>query len=141
MQTYSMQDVNVTISHPAVGVWSGNGTGLDSIVIDYAQDNTTHDVAGDGTVMVNKIITSNGSIVLDIQQTGDFNAWLLRWFNYIKVAPPSQWALASVTVSSNNLGQVTYCSGVAPLKAGQRPYKSQGQKVAWTLLAQNVVEV
>lgn len=139
-QVYSFQDVNVSMYHPAVGVWNGNGTGLDSIVIDYAQDNTTHDVAADGTVMVNKILTQNGTIIFDIQQTGDFNAWLLKWYNYIKVAPPSQWALATITVSSNNLNQTTQLAGVSPLKAGQRPYKSQGQKVSWTLLAQIVNE-
>lgn len=137
---YSFQDVNLTISHPAVGSWSGNGTGLDSIVIDYAQDVSSQDVASDGTTITNKIITHNGTIVLDIQQTGDFNNWLIKWYNYLKTAAPSEWALTTVTINSNNLNQMTQAAGVSPLKAGQRPYKSQAQKVTWTLMAQIIVE-
>lgn len=140
IKVYSLQDVNVTLYHPAVGIFSGTGTGLDSIVIDYAQDRSAVDVAADGKAIMNKIITKNGSVILDIQQTSDFNDWLLRWYNYIDVASPTQWALLTVTVNSTNLNQFTILTGVAPLKAGQRPYKSQAQKVVWTLLALNIDE-
>ena len=140
MKTYSFQDVNVTISHPSVGVFSANGTGLDSITIEYANDISSHDIAADGTVVTNKIITKNGSVVFDIQQTSEFHAWLLKWSNYIKIAQPSEFALATITINSINLNETTQLIGVTPQKLGQRPYKQQTQKVSWTLLAQEIDE-
>jgi len=137
---YSFQDVNVAISQPNVGFINANGTGLDSVVIDYATDRSVQDVAADGSVITSKIIARNGTIILDIQQTSDLNAWLLRWFNYIDFADPSQWANTSINVRANSLNQTTALTGVSPTKPGQRPYKAQGQKVTWTLMAQQILE-
>ena len=66
--TYSFSDVSLVLSHPSVGKCTITGEGVGSVTVSRANDNTQHDVAADGSVMVSKIHTKNGTIAIAIQR-------------------------------------------------------------------------
>ncbi|OFS22995.1 MULTISPECIES: phage protein [Clostridium] len=139
-KTYSFEDVTASCSHPSVGTASSTGAGMGSISINKANDDTVHDVAADGTVMITKVPGTNGAISLVMQQTSDFHKWLLKWYNYVKTANVSEWATMNITVKSKNLGDTTICTGVSPQKIADRGYEAQGKSVTWPLMAAEITE-
>jgi hypothetical protein len=138
--TFSFADISFILSHPSLGQYSANGTGLGSITVDMTTDRTTHDVAADGVVLVSKIKARNGNVAIEVQQTSDFNNWLLKWFNFLETASSSQWALSSIVISAPVLQQTIVLTSVSPQKQAPMPYKAQGQNVTWTLMAADIQE-
>lgn len=139
-KTYSFQDVDISFNHPAIGSYSAAGEGVGDLTISYANDGTVHDVAADGAVMVSKVISYNGTIAINAQQTSSINEWLLRWYRYVRSAASSQWALATVTVRDRTNGSIIVCSGVSPQKSADKTYQAQGQRWSWNLMAANISE-
>lgn len=137
-KTYSFADVDVTVSHPNVGNYTLNGEGIGSIGVNMANDRTSHDVAADGTVMVSKIKTRNGSIPLSVQQTSSIHRWLLKWANYLEASPASEYAKTVLIVRSKSTGETTTCHGVTPQKISDKVYQAQGQNVSWNLMAADI---
>ncbi len=140
--TYSFQDVNIAFDCNSVGASSSTGAGLGSISVAMAGEKTVHEVAADGCVMISKILGNNGNIVITMQQTSKLHKYLLRWYNYINSTSTaiSEWATMNITIQSNNLGDITKCTGVSPQKLPDRPYQAQGQQVTWTLMAAEITE-
>lgn len=138
--TYSFEDVTCSLNHSAVGAASTTGAGMGSITVSMAGDRTAHDIAADGTVMISKLANKNGTIALAIQQTSELNKYLLRWYNYIDSAKASEWAGMNITIKSNNLGDITTCTGVSPQKLADRPYQAQGQQITWTLMCAEITQ-
>lgn len=136
--TYSFSDVSFVISHPALGQYIANGEGLGTISISRSTDNSVHDIASDGSVMVSKIRARNGIVNVTIQQTSNLNKWLQKWFNYLETAPTSAWAETTVIVRAPMMGETTTCIGVSPQKPGDKPYQQQGQQVSWNLMSADV---
>ncbi len=139
-KTYSFEDVTVSCSHPSVGTASSTGAGMGSISVSKANDDTVHDVAADGSVMISKVPGKNGLVALTMQQVSDFHKWLLKYYNYVKTANPSEWASMNITIKSNNLGDTTICTGVSPQKQADRGYEAQGKSVTWNLMAAEITE-
>jgi hypothetical protein len=137
--TYSFEDISCVFHHPSMGSQSITGQGVGSITIGRSNDNTVHDIAADGSVMISKINAKNGTITIECQQTSKLNDYLVKWHNYVEGAASSEWARMTVTVTSKNMNQKTTCSYVSPQRPGDRPYQAQGQKVSWTLMAGRVI--
>lgn len=141
MQTtvYSFADVSFTISHPKVGKFTATGEGIGSISIAMSNDATQHDVAADGSVMVSKITTENGTIALAVQQTSAFHKWMQKWNSYLKVAPTSEWAQTSAVLKDPALGETISISGISPQKRADAAYQQAGQQVTWNLMAAKII--
>ncbi|AUN22247.1 hypothetical protein RSJ22_12695 [Clostridium botulinum] len=138
--TYSFEDVTCSFIHPGVGTASSSGAGMGSISIAMADDKTAHDRASDGHVMISKIPGKNGTLAVTMQQTSELNKYLLRWYNYVDVANSSEFAKMVISIKSNNLGDITTCTGVTPQKLADRSYQAQGQQVTWNLMAAEITE-
>lgn len=138
--TYSFEDVTCSFQHPGVGAASSTGSGIGSISIAMANDKTVHDVASDGRVMISKMAGKNGTISITMQQVSELHKYLLRWYNYIDIANPSEFAKMVVSIKSNNLGDTTTCTGVSPQKLADRPYQAQGQQVTWNLMSAEITQ-
>lgn len=136
--TYSFESVVATISHPDVGQYVATGQGLGSITTSMTTDRTTHDVAADGSVMVSKVKGRNGSHAIAIQQTSDFNKWLLKLYNHLETVPASKWAQISIVVRSTEMHDMITSTGVSFQKLPDRPYQAQGQQVTWQLMAADI---
>ena len=64
--TYAFEDLSVTLSHPSVGQFLFQGTGIGSITFAMANDSSSHDVAADGSVMTSKIKAGNGTVTISV---------------------------------------------------------------------------
>ena len=137
---YSFSDVSLVLSHPSVGLFTFNGEGLGSVGISYGVDNTVHDVAADGSVMISKVIADNGSMAINIQQTSEAQLFLKKWYNYIKAAPTSEWARASAVLRIPATNETYNMSNVSPQKRPDESYQQTGQQVAWNLLCGKITE-
>lgn len=138
--TYSFEDVTCSFQHPGVGAASSTGAGLGTISIAMANDKTVHEVAADGSVMISKIAGKNGTVAITMQQTSELHKYLLRWYNYVDAAKSSEFAKMVITIKSNNLGDITTCTGVSPQKLADRPYQAQGQQITWNLMAAEITQ-
>lgn len=138
--TYSFADVALIISHPAVGQYVAQGVGLGTVTTTMSTDRTSHDVAADGSVMVSKVEGNNGTQSIQVQQTSDFNSWLLNLYNYLLTAPASEWASISTTIRSPSMGDLVYATGVSFQQRAELSYQAQGQQRTWNLMAADIHE-
>ena len=141
--TYSFEDTTIEISHPNYGAYSAFGTGIGTVQIQYAQDITTHDVASDLATVVSKHAYVNGTVVLDILQSSDFNAWLKGFTNFVSSpgTSSSDFATAELTIRNKSTGDTYVCKGVSPQKRADNNFQSDAQRRSWTLMCAEIVEV
>lgn len=136
---YGFSDTICVIAHPAFPSNSFNGQGVKSLAISYDNDNTAHDLAADGSVMVSKIRANTGTITLVIQQSSPIHKYLKQMFNIIQAQPTILWASAIFTISSPaGLFDSILATGVSLLKRADQPYQQQGQDVTWTFKVANL---
>jgi hypothetical protein len=140
MNTYSFQDVNITLSHSLAGQYIANGEGVGSIGFNMTTDRTAHDVGADGKVMVSKIKAKNGTAILAIQQTSPLNKWLLKLFNTLSSdsTSPQAWAGIKIVMRAPNMGDLITATGVSFQKQADRGYKAQGEQVTWNLMCAEI---
>lgn len=139
-KTYSFEDVICSFQHKGVGAASSTGAGVGSISTAMAGEKSAHDVAADGTIMISKLAGENGTIAVVVQQTSELHKYLQKWYNYIKIASASEFALMNITINSKNLGDSTTCTGVSPQKRADVSYQAQGQQVTWNLMAAEITQ-
>lgn len=141
LDTYSFSDIYSVISISGFPAYTLNGQGIGEINFDYANDNTTHDVAADGRVMPSKIKADNGSIAITMQQTSPLHKWFTEWFNFLKFSKTENWAKTQIMISSPaGMFDTIIATGVSPVKRAGRSYQAQGQMVTWNLLATRIEE-
>lgn len=136
--TYSFTDVTFSIHHPGVGRFSANGEGLGSINISMTNDRSAHDIAADGTVMVSKIKSRNGTITITAQQTSSLHKWLTKWSNYLDGSDTSAWAETTIIIRAPKMGDLITVQGVSPQKMPDKPYQAQGQNISWAMMAADI---
>jgi len=132
---YSFADVSLVISHPKVGKFTITGKGVGSVSVSRANDMTQHDVAADGSVMVSKIVTENGTVAIAIQQTSAAHKWLKKWHDYLKIAPTSEFAKSTAILKNPAAGETISMSAVTPQKRADSAFQQAGQQVTWNLMA------
>ena len=138
VKTYSFSDVSFSMHHPSIGSYSAIGEGIGDFTVSYANSRTAQDVAADGSVMTSKIKAKHGTVALNILQTSDMEDYLEKWWKYIEVADSSEYTLMTITIQSTTMGINIVCSGVAPEKPADKPFQAQGQRMSWTLMAENI---
>ena len=62
VSTYSFGDIKAVISHPDFSSLSLYNAGVGDMTVSKTNDNTAHDTASDGSVMVSKIIVNKAEI-------------------------------------------------------------------------------
>ena len=137
---YNFKDTTLVLRHPAMGSLTITGEGVGSVTLSYANDNTQHDVAADGSVMISKINAHNGTLAITVQQTSYANRWLERYMNYIKVAPTSEWAAANASLDNDQIGDHFELKGISPQKAPDHSYQAAGQNKTWNMMAAEIVQ-
>lgn len=135
---YSFADVSFVISHPKVGKFTITGKGVGSVSVSRSNDMTQHDVAADGSTMVSKIDTNNGTIAIAIQQTSAAHKWLKKWHDYLKIAPTSEFAKSTAILKNPSTGENISMSAVTPQKRADSAFQQAGQQVTWNLMAAKI---
>lgn len=139
--TYSFGDLVGSISHPEIGIYMFEGTGVGSVTISKVTDRTAHDLAADGSIMVSKIAGNNGTVTIEVQQTSSIHKWLLAWFNALVALPTASWAETAITLRNSATKTSHVCLGVSPQKEADTPYQAQGQRVTWTLMCAEITNM
>src|SRR5258708_24424509 len=137
--TYSFKDTAGVFAHPLVGAFSFSGQiGFGQFSIAMAVEQTVHDIAADGNVMISAVAGDPGSISIEVQQTSALHAFLLAWYNAIKVLRDAgditNWAAASITLRNLVDGSTHLATGIAPTKIPDNIYAAHGQRFSWVLL-------
>lgn len=133
--TYSFSDIKMVIKPSGYEAYTVNGSGIGKIGISYANANTVHDLAADGSVMVSKIKANNGTISLTVQQTSLLHAYLIGLFNYLNQGATNLWAATRIDISSLlNIADTHALQGVSFEKRGDIPYEQQGQNITWNFM-------
>lgn len=136
--TYSFADIFMTFAHPLVGIYTVNGSGIGEVSVSNINDNTAHDNAADGAIMISKIKAANATISITMQQTSAFHKYLMNYFNAVTNAPSAVWAAAEVNISSSlGMGETVSAFFVSPTKPADQPYQTQGQMVTWNFMSGN----
>ena len=146
--TYSFKDL-VGVLTNAVFVTSiplsGGNVGLGQVTITMTTERTVHDVAADGTVMVSYQAGDNGMVDLEMQQTSPVHHQLLGLYNLcVQQANADNllgWAATVISIRTLLDGSTHVLSGVSFAKIPDKPYQAAGQKVKWSLMAANVVNL
>ena len=138
--TYSFEDASVVLSHPDLGQISASGQGLKTISISMSNDMRQDDLAGDGSVMVSKMPSPNGGIIITAQQTSPFHEWMTKFINYLETAPTSRFALGTILVNAQEMGVRHTGTGVGPQKRSDKGYEAAGGSVSWNLMCAKLTE-
>ena len=138
--TYSFSDLSVTFRHPSVGQIQLQGEGVGSITFTMSGDVTAHDTAADGSVMVSKILVSNGTIAINVQQTSEANAFFRRYYNYVMAASTAEFATATIICTSPVMKVTHTCTGVSPQKRADAGYEANGKQNTWNFMAARIEE-
>jgi len=137
--TYSFSDIIAVIAHPQFPAFSLNGQGIGEIAISYSNDNTAHDLAADGSVMVSKIKANNGTLAMTMQQTSPLHKYLKQLFNFVQAQQTAAWIQTAITISSPaGTFDSILATGVSLTKRADQPYQQQGQNVTWTFMAAEI---
>lgn len=136
---YSFSNINMVINPPGLPSYSVNGKGVGEIAIAWANDNTTHDLAADGTVMISKVLADNGTIAITIQQTSLMHQYLMDVFNRLMANSAPAWAGMTISVSALSGGyENLVMTGVSFTKRADQPFQQQGQRVTWNFMAASI---
>ena len=134
VSTYSFGDIKTVISHPDFASLSLYNEGVGNMTVNKANDNTAHDTAADGSVMVSKIIVNNGTVTINAQQTSPLHTYLNNLYNYLKTASTNKWAQIQLDIRATYLHEQKICTGGSFQKDADTPYQAQGQNITWTLM-------
>ncbi|WP_333813306.1 phage protein [Muricomes intestini] len=134
--SYSFNDVICTIQNPLAGQKVITGEGIGSISTTYTDDNTQSDLGADGAVMVSKVVSHRGQIVIEVQQTSSANKWLHNLANLLDSANVSKWLSTSIRITEKfSNGLLKSASRAALVKRPDTKDEQQGGKVSWTFMS------
>lgn len=146
--TYSFKDLVGNLVNPVFGVsliLAGGYVGVGSITIRMSNDRTSHDRGADGTIMPSYEAGNNGDFDIEVQQTSSLHHELLALYNLAQTAADNDdlagWAATQVSFQTILDGSTHNLTGVSFKKIPDKPYQVTGQKVTWTLMAANVVQM
>lgn len=142
-KTYSFRNLTGAFAHSLAGAYTFSGNqGVGTVTVHMATQKSQQAVSADGTVQTSFVAGDNGTITIECQQTSDFHAFLLDWYNDVKTAAKdgdaSEWA-SGYMLLRDTLNDATHvCSGISPQQLPDKPYAAQGGNVTWTLQAADI---
>lgn len=142
-KTYSFRSITGAFTHPLAGAYTFEGNqGIGQLTIHMTTEKSAQATSADGTVQVSFVAGDNGTLTIECQQTSDFHAFLLNWFNVVKTAArngdASGWAQAYMLIRDSQNNVTHDISGISPQNLPDKPYAAQGGNVTWILQAADI---
>ena len=138
---YSLPDCRTVLYHPDVGTANLHQCGHGRITVSAAGDPTSHTVAADGYIVVNRLKSTNGTITLEIPQNSLGDWFLRQWAKWQKNCQDPSWiALGTLTIQGAAGGFSVVCTGVTMQKVPDRVFDRTGTNLTCTLLATTITE-
>lgn len=139
--SYSFVDVSCIVSHPLIGQRQFTGESSESVTVAYTDDRTQSAIAADGSVMHSKIVSSRGTVTLELQQTSTNNTWLTNAVNVVDNASTPDWSHWTITIVENfDNGIKTVASYCALQKRPDRKDAQNGDNISWPFLAMSIAQ-
>ena len=139
--TYSLIDTTTILYHPSVGRATLSAVGLGKVTISRSGDLSSHTATADGTVVVNRLRSYNGTVTLEIPQNSEADRFLRRWLNYLQShATGSSFAASTLTIRDTAANHTYTMTGVTPQKWPDITYDQTATNVTYTLLAAEITE-
>ena len=131
---YSPPDIGLVMKHRGVGnmVLSDAGTGR--ISISRTGDLASMTTSATGYVVVNKLVSKNGAISLEIPKNSDADEFLRKWIDYLKKAPTKEFALTTMTLTDPAAGKTLNFTGVVPQRKPDDTYEATSGNLQYNLL-------
>ena len=146
--TYAFKDLTGSLTNETFGtsfLITGGNIGNGNITISMATDRSAHDVGADGTVMGSYISGNNGTVAIEVQQTSTLHHELLDLYNRCVTAAEnsdvSGWMDTTISFRTMLDGSQHILSGCSFTKIPDKSYQANAQKLTWTLMAADIVNV
>lgn len=147
ISTFSFRDLVGALAHPFIPagiiLMGGNVGGIVRATVTMAADQTVHNVAADGSVMVSGIQNDSGRLELECQQTSVVHQELLSLYNALntakKLGDVVDWAAMTITLQNVADGSKHTFQGCSFTKVPDKGYESEGKTVTWAIMAAEVI--
>jgi len=140
--SYSFLDTVAVLVHPLLPIpITLSGEGMGSASISMTTERTSHHIAADGSIMVNKMAGNNGQITIEVQQTSAAHKALLAFYNLLIISPSNVWAQAALMLRNVTDGTSHLATGVSPQKIPDKKYEKEGGMIAWVLMAADIQSI
>ena len=138
---YSLAETNVVLYHPDVGQENLHQDGRGKMVISYSGDLSSHTTTADGYVVVNKLVSDNGTVTFEVPQNSQSDRFVTKFARYLKNCnDTSKYLLATMTVQDVAGERVINMSGVTVSKIPDRTYDRTSTNVTYVFLVANISE-
>lgn len=146
--TYSFKALTGVLINPVFGFTiplQGGNIGAGRFVIRMVTERTAHDVAADGTVMVSYLAGDNAEVDIEVQESSLLHQELLALYNLAVGAASlddvTGWAATNISFRLLTDGSQHYLSGCSFKRIPDKPYEAAGQKITWSLMVANAVNM
>lgn len=139
---YSFLDLTGVLYHPLTSSYAFTGQGVGSVTVTMDSEKTFHEIGVDGVVIMGKIPSSSGKLIIECQQTSNVHKWLLYTYQTINTGIPSvkvkEWGRMTSLLRNLKDGTTHILKGVSFEKIPDKLYTAEGQMVTWVLWAASV---
>ena len=136
----SLADVVTTLNHPDVGKFVLSNGGAGRVSISHAGDMASNTRTATGYVVVNKLVSKDGSIGLEIPNHSEADVFMRKFIKYVKTAPTNRFALGSLTVMDPAANRTLTMTGVVPQKEPDEGYDQTAGNRQYNLLYAEMTE-
>ncbi len=138
---YSLAETRVVLYHPDIGQANLHQCGRGKMVISFSGDLSSHTTTADGYVVVNKLVSDNGTVTLEVPQNSIGDDFLTKYAQYLRNCnDTSRYLLGTMTVYDVAGNRTIYMTGVTVQKVPDRTYDRTSTNVAYVLLVANISE-
>lgn len=139
---YSLKDVITTYSHPDVGSLCLSENGGGRISFNRSGDMSSHTVSATGDVVINRLVSKNGTINLEIPTNSVSDKFLDKCVKYLASdkCPSDRYALSTLTIRDRARGTMSTFTGVTFQKKPDRTYESTSPNMQYALLYAEEIE-
>ena len=135
--TYSFLDISGSMFHPKIGPYIFTGKGVGQLIIQPSGERTEHDYAADdGTVIITKLPSIGGKILIQCQQVSSVHSWLLWLYSVISspLGDDNDWGRMVMLIRDVQHGTQYNIRGVSFSNIPETTYEAKGGNVTWTLM-------
>lgn len=138
---YSLADTRLLMYHPAIGQYDFSLAGAGKISLSWSGDVSSHTTTADGSVVINRLRSSNGTVSLEVPQNSSADTFLRNWARYIRNSASAALFGKTTLTLIDSAGTIhILCQGVTPQKIPDRVYDRASTSVTWTMLAASITE-
>lgn len=139
--TYSLKDTYTTMNNPDVGKMVLSDFGAGRISWSFAGEMSNNTTSATGYVVINRLVSKNGQISLEVPANSEADLFLRKWIAYLdaKSTPTKKYGLTTLVVKDSAMSRTHSFSGVVPQKKPDENYDAVAGNRQYNLLYAELV--